>query len=197
MIKQVASCYMETNTDLKGPKLAYLPGFAERLQKTLDILGVRAHGRLTLLKQWSGLASLAGIKLLFDNDRPPKREAFEGLVNGILCSARLMDPKTLLSHDEISNYLLYGGTDPFGKLGLPTKSQYLDALQEAKIIVRVSAIAEKQGINILRDIDDRQRSHLINKVSDIVINKKISLDSNEMTELIKSLVNLAKSKVLI
>lgn len=187
----------DTNTDLKAPKLAYLPGFAERLNKTLDHLGVRAHGRLTLLKQWSGLASLAGIKLLFDNDRPPKREAFEGLVNGILISARRMNPTTTLNHDIISHYLLYGGNDPFGKLGAPAKLQNLDALEEAKIIVRISAIAEKIGINIIRDIEERQRSHLISKVTDIVINKKIALDSNEMTEVIKSLVNLAKAKVLI
>lgn len=188
---------MDINTDLKGSKLAHLPGFAERLQKSLDVLGVKAHGRLTLIKQWSGLASLAGIKLIFENDRPPKRDAYEGIVNGILAGLRKMNPGMDLTHDEISQYLLYGSGNPLKKLELPSKTHKLDVLEEAKIIVRVSAIAEKQGVNILRDIEERQRIHLINKIAEIIKNKNINIDSNEMTVIIGSLVNLAKAKVLI
>lgn len=192
---------MDSLNDLKAPKLNYLPGFGERLQKTLDILGIKPHGRLTLLKMWTGFSSVASVRRIFLEDRPPKREAFDLLISELLSCAKQVRVATPLSQEAISTYLLFGGRNPFETTPstppAPAKAQGVDVLVEAKIIVRISDIAEQAGINIMRDIEERQRKQLISKVTDIVTNKKIELVSDQMTEVIKSLVNLAKARVLI
>ena len=188
---------MDAPIELKAPKLNYLSGFGERLQKTLDALGVKAHGRLTLIKTWAGFSSAASVKRIFDEDRPPKREAFDLLVNELVNCARQARIAPSLTQEGISNYLLFGGRNPF-EMSVPAgKPQGVDVLVEAKIIVRISDIAEQLGINIIRDIEERQRKQLISKVTDIVTTKKIELISDQMTEVIKSLINLAKARVLI
>lgn len=181
------------NQELPSTK-AFKPGFALRLDNILEALGVRYHGRMTRAAEWSGL-SVAGARKIFNDDRPPKEKAFEKICNSIQSEA--VKRGKHVEQETISNYLLYGGRNPLTQLQVSNSFKKLDLLGQASIHIALSDAGKSQGINIFTDITRTQLEYLLNKLSEIHIEKKIEFNSAEMRDIAASLLTLSKRDILL
>ena len=164
-------------------------GFTERLHAFLDELGLKERGRMPILAKWSNLTA-PGIRKSLENDKPPKPDSFALLLDSLHKEAHRKKGCTISKHD-IESYLLNGGSLPMSKDNKIEKQQ-IDAATEGKIYIAISKAGNDIGIDAFSELNKRQLEAAFAEIIKIHIDKKFAIDSPEMKEAMKALLQLAK-----
>lgn len=190
---------MDLKEPLKDSSITpkHTPGFAQRLTRVLQHAQVREYGRLTLLARETGLTA-GGARLMFTEDRPPKHLTVFKLLVSALCRflkgiGQEVDPHALSKH------LLDGSEDP---LNLESTKEFedilgsVDAVYVAKIYVLIDNIASSINVDLHRDIETNKLRDVYNRVVRYCVDGDVNTESEELGELVVSLIKLAKAKML-
>lgn len=191
------------------------PGFSKRLNSILKSLNMKKHGQFQKLSEWAGLSN-SGARNFFIQDRPPKRENFTSLIEGITKEA--WDKRSIkLSKKDIEKYLLEGGKNPFGKFPNPEEergnirithngNQTLHSLaysiietdpkDVSSILDIISMVAIENDIEFVNDIDADQRTQLLLKCMELFVVRGVAIKSSKMRSLVSTLMEAASEKLL-
>ncbi|OUR99260.1 hypothetical protein A9Q81_11850 [Gammaproteobacteria bacterium 42_54_T18] len=164
-------------------------GFTGRLHALLDKLGLKERGRMPILATWSGLTS-PGIRKSLENDKPPKPDSFALLLDSIYKEAHRKKGSTVSKYD-IESYLLNGDSLPMPNDNTIEKKQ-IDAATEGKIYIAISKAGNDIGIDAFSELNKRQLEAAFSEIIKIHIEKKFAIESPEMKEAMKALLQLAK-----
>lgn len=186
--------------ETKKVTVAYQEGFGDRLTFVLNNLGVRQHGRVNILAEWSKL-SPSGVRLWFTENRPPRhREIFDNLLSGILAEASLRKWANPVNPRDLECYLLQGGESPIQK---PTDrnnsgaaGNAADSLLGSQLLVQLVNLAKANDINFFTDLDSDTRNRLVRRLLESLQPKKLSLESEAFKEVATAFLKIARNGAL-
>lgn len=163
-------------------------GFSDRIHATLDSLGIKKHGRGTLLAKWSGMTK-GGFAFCLKDDRPPKQPAFESLVGCLAIEAS--DKNITVSAFNIAQFLLSENIpNPLGSENREEPRSRDDATLYGHIMIRLLQLAEELDYNPFTDFDQRQLDIAYQKVCDN-ISSEADMDDEAFVDRMKAWVMLA------
>lgn len=176
------------------------PGYGSRLNKMLDTLGYREYGRKSLLAKWSGL-TVAGVgKTIYNDKVPVDKNKVIDLVESILKVSKRKFPNSTITKTGIWNYLFANGEFPLPEIGVCEENQNpykaLDPITQGRVHLRISQSGKNLGVNVFKDLSHFELEKMLNRISALHLDKKIDIDSDEMSKIAEAMITLSVNEVL-
>lgn len=184
---------MYTQSEFK----ACVPGFTSRVDKLFDTLGIRPHGRAALLADWTGM-SRSGAAKMYREDRPPgTSEAINKLAQGFTTAAATLGTFPNLHVNSVARYLLNGGDYPLSDNNQHVRKFFskLSVVSQAKVYLLLNDFGKKRGIDFLNDLSSAQLVNVIEKMSQVHLEKSLGFDAAQWDEILDALIKLAQSDI--
>ncbi len=179
----------------------HVGGFADRLNITLSYAGIGEYGKLTALARYSELTP-SGVKLLFQNDRPPQHLHKFELMTGALTEQIYSFSGRRIKLRQLQEYLLYNSKSPFSDFDTIPEIRSSELLEEfdtvylGRIYIFMDEVAKENGISLFKDLESGAIKRIVDRVLLLFSEDSMDLKSDTTRELVKSMILLGKSGML-
>lgn len=198
---------MDTTEEEKISRKHSHPGFDERLNDLLDILGKKKYGRVSYLREICGF-TWGGTKAFIKRDRPPKSDdAWDALTNSFAHNIDLITDH-VISQNDVKEYLCSGsGIFSTSEIKRAVKQENkelskeycaIEASFQGRVVLLLSEISKEMEIDIFNDFKEDQTDQLIKKFTIICYRSgDTHFEKNEkMFQLARSLILIAKENLM-
>jgi hypothetical protein len=133
--------------------------FAHALEKLLDEMGLKQHGRLSITAGWAGITP-SGMRRAMDRDSCLRADHLEGLVTGLV--EGLEQKGHAVSREAVSKFLMGAGPYPVGTR--QTSGGTLSVADGGELLVFLHGVAASKGVKLFAEFDASRIDRVIEKL---------------------------------
>lgn len=181
----------------KKPSKVYhqsVPGFVQRLNEALEFAGYRVYGRLRVVASYADITD-SGVRRIFTQDRPPRSENLERIVDGLIRDIKDARDVTL-DKDVLKNYLLFNKGTP---IWIEEKN---DGQMDPVFVGMAYSVVKHAGKNLGMDVIEHFDRSTLRKICEQVIlyckkrNIEPKSDNTELFDFVTSLLRVAAEQII-
>lgn len=178
-----------------------VPGFTKRLNAVLSMAGFRTYGRLQVVREYTGL-SLAGVKKMYNADRPPRPKTLDRLAENLLKA--LSDVQSVnYTVKELKDYLLLDQGDFEVNRRTPDKDEFdiadfvrRDPVYTSQIIIKIEEVARENDIDTAGQISPKDMRLIQFRIISYCHKNRSDKDSPKVRNMISALLELSTQGLL-